>query len=442
MKKFTRISVACAALVHVAVLAFPASAYATQPLKADTVIIDVPLSEQRFVSNSLLLLAARYNVDIARSQVTQARAWYNPNIVYSQTLYDPASGAWLDNSKESGQVDVQISELFSLAGRHINAVRLAEIDAQRTQLSFDALALSLKFGMYDDLASLYEAQQTNRLLSRELASLDNLILAAQKELGLGAAAGNDVIRLKAERQTTLIDKLANLNQIDELEGRLRVLLGFTAGTYLRVGALPAPSAQPPSVDSLLVLSGKRPDVLLAAKDVEWNSRNLKLQHSAAAPDLALGTEYDRRSSYTNNLWMISAGIDIPLFNRNQGNIRAAKYSLLQSQYMDTLAGNNAQSEVIAAYSQYARIKAVRDSIQAQPGVISHSGNVRGSYSQDLDLMFNNAIANYSARRIGLIEFLDQLRTYDDAQRDLITLDADYFVAAQQLNYSTGSMVIR
>lgn len=410
--------------------------------QTDTVLLDVTVAEQRLVSQSLMLISARYNIDIAKSEVTQAKAWYNPNIVYTQSLYDPTSGTWLDNNPSSGQVDVQIHQLFSIAGKHINAVRLAEIDVQRNQLAFDDLARALKFELYSDLADLYEAQQTDLVFTEELGALDQVIAAAQQELKLGAAAGNDVIRLKAEKQSTISDKLANLNFIEEMEAQLRVLLGYHGNPWLKIDEVPMPAGNIPVLDSLIQSSMKRPDVQLAAADVMWNERNLKLQRSQGVPDLVMGTEYDRRSSYVNKLWTVNAGMDIPIFNRNQGNIRAAGFALVQSEYDDSLQQLNAQSEVVSAYGQFVRIREVRDSVNAQPGVISAHGKDPGSYSADIDLLFKNAVSNYSQRTISLIEFLDQVRTYEEARRGLITLDSDYFRAAQQLNYVTGTTVIR
>ncbi|HEU4719011.1 MAG TPA: hypothetical protein VFU15_14300, partial [Bacteroidia bacterium] len=48
------------------VLSFGKTA-ATEVLKTDTVPLDVNTAEQRLVSKSLMLLAARYDVDIAKS---------------------------------------------------------------------------------------------------------------------------------------------------------------------------------------------------------------------------------------------------------------------------------------------------------------------------------------------------------------------------------------
>jgi cobalt-zinc-cadmium efflux system outer membrane protein len=416
---------------------------AVVPARVDTVILDINAAEQRLVSQSLMLVATRYSVDIAKSEVTQARAWYNPNIIYTQSLYDPSSGKWLDNTPSTGQVDVQVHQLFSIAGKHINAVRLAEIDVQRNQLAFDDLARALKFEMYDDIANLFEAQETDQLFTTELTALDQVIAAYQQELKLGAAAGNDVIRLKAEKQTTITDRLANFYTIEELESQIRLLLGFKENTWIKIKNIPLPSGNVPVLDTLFQLSMKRPDVQLASTTVQWNQQNLKLQKSIGAPDMMVGTEYDRRSSYVNNLWSINAGIDIPIFNRNQGNIHAAKFEVMQAQSFDSLQQQTARSEVVSAYGQFVRIRQVRDSVDSQPGIISGNGqNDKGSYSEDLDVLFHNAITNFSLRRISLIEFLDQLRTYEDARRSLITLDSDYFLAAQQLNYVTGTAVIR
>lgn len=410
---------------------------------ADTITLDVPTAEQHLIGNSLMLLAAHCNVDIAKSEVTQARAWYNPNILYTQTLYDPSSGRWLDNNPSSGQVDVQVNELFSIAGKHINSIRLAELNVQRNQLAFDDLSRALKFEMYNDLADLYEAQQTDLVYSTEVKALDDVIAAAKQELHLGAAAGNDVIRLKAERQSTITDQLSNLNFIETMEAQLRTLLGYGKMTWLKIVKMPLPGNHSPALDSLLSQAMLRPDVMLAATDLKWNQQNLRLQHSQSIPDLLAGTEYDRRSSYVNNLWTVHAGIDIPIFNRNQGNIKVAHFELLQAQYNDSLMQYEVQSEVVSAYGQFLRTMRVHDSITIQPGIISwKSPQDKGSYSADIDLLFVNAIENYGKRRISLIEFLDQLRTYEDARRGLITLESDYFKAAQRLNYVTGTTIIR
>src|ERR1041384_2420633 len=107
----------------------------TQEMKQDSIIITLADAEKRFVEQSLSLIAAHYDVTAANEQVLDAKLWYNPQLTYSQTLYDPETKKYFDNSP-TGQYDVQLSQLFSIAGRHTNTVKLAKLNAQKGEWQF------------------------------------------------------------------------------------------------------------------------------------------------------------------------------------------------------------------------------------------------------------------------------------------------------------------
>ena len=83
----------------------------SESLKMDTIKINIASAEDRFVNQSLYLVAAKYNIDIAKSNVLQAKAWVNPNISYSQELFDPARNKYFDNKTNNGEVDIQLHQL-------------------------------------------------------------------------------------------------------------------------------------------------------------------------------------------------------------------------------------------------------------------------------------------------------------------------------------------
>ena len=86
-------------------------AQVNESLKMDTIKINIASAEDRFVNQSLYLVAAKYNIDIAKSNVLQAKAWVNPNISYSQELFDPARNKYFDNKTNNGEVDIQLHQL-------------------------------------------------------------------------------------------------------------------------------------------------------------------------------------------------------------------------------------------------------------------------------------------------------------------------------------------
>jgi cobalt-zinc-cadmium efflux system outer membrane protein len=44
----------------------------------------------------------------------------------------------------------------------------------------------------------------------------------------------------------------------------------------------------------------------------------------AVPDITIGSTYDQNSSYARNFVGLEISLPLPIFNRNQGNIKNAK----------------------------------------------------------------------------------------------------------------------
>ncbi len=399
--------------------------------KQDTLKLDIAQAEQRFLNKSIRLMAAKFDVDIAKANILQAKQWYNPNLSYSQQLYDPETQNYFDNSRATGQVDVQLNQLVSIAGKHMNTVKLAKIDAEKSQLLFDEVVRSLKFELYTDFSNLLAAQQKTKLIAYEETNLNLLINAEEQELKLGAIAGNEIVRLKAERMNIRNEALSIEGDLLEAQKGLKQLLNYPYTSYLvAVDLKPSIGDIPPFDQVMLAAEKNRPDLLLANTEVKYQSQNLKLQKSTAVPDLTIGLEYDRRSSYVENYYGIGASMDIPFFNRNQGNIKVAKFQLEQAKALDTLQTNEVKNEIANSYVTLYKIKSRLNSI------------ADSKTSSDIEDLVTSAVKNYEKKYIGLLEFLDQLRTYKDAKFGLIDLNSSYFISIQQLNYTVGTTILK
>src|SRR6202012_2824677 len=68
----------------------------------------------------------------------------------------------------------------------------------------------------------------------------------------------------------------------------------------------------------------RTDLQIARANTHINQLNYNYQKSLAVPDLSLSLGYDEAGSFLTNYYGIGASIDLPFFNRNQGNIKSAK----------------------------------------------------------------------------------------------------------------------
>jgi cobalt-zinc-cadmium efflux system outer membrane protein len=397
----------------------------------DTVRLSLPDAEQRFIDQSLAIIVAKYDVDVAKAGILQAMLWYNPTLYYSQDLYNVNSRKYLDASpSHGGNYDVQVQQLFSIAGKHTNAVKLAKLDAQRAEFTFKEVMRSLKLELYTNFITLYADEQKMRLYDSQVVNLQKLVNGAEQQFKLGAIAGNEVIRLKAEMQDLKNTSITLQSELLDAQSTLKTLLNYPLPVYIfATGNLPSKPKLPPLADILSVANQNRSDLQLTAKDIEFNRQNLKYQRSIAVPDLTLGTEFDRAGNAAPNFYGINMGLGLPLFNRNQGQIAIARYQIKKSESNQSYYVATIQNQVEGSYVKLVRTQAQLD-------------NVDPNYSSDLESLIQSALKNYNKRYISLLEFLDQLRTYTSAKTSLIDLNSDYYNAIQNLNYNIGTDYIK
>lgn len=69
-----------------------------------------------------------------------------------------------------------------------------------------------------------------------------------------------------------------------------------------------------------------PTKRLPESTVNASRANLKLQKSMAFPEFSVKGNYDRVGNFINDYFAIGVSLSVPIFNRNQGNIKAARFS--------------------------------------------------------------------------------------------------------------------
>jgi cobalt-zinc-cadmium efflux system outer membrane protein len=403
------------------------------PLAQDTVTISIADAEQRFVSKNLTLLMDKYNVNIAQAAYLQAKLWYNPNLSYGTTLYNQESKKFFDNRyPQLGEVDnsFQLQQLITIAGKHSANAKLAKVGIKQAEYQLADVLRSLKYQMCTDISDLYSNQQQIAMYQSEELKIKHLIESTQELYKVGNAAGNDVVRLQAQYQDIIAQEVTSEQAVVSDEKDLKTLLVYPEKTYLVVKEVIASPTSIPAYQSILDSAVKnRPDLMLAQAGVTYQDQNLKLQRSTGVPDLTLGISNIGAGSVLPNYWGISANIDLPFFNRNQGNISSARYQKSQAEINDSLALNTVKNDITGAYCTLYNLNKQVKQIDAD-------------YEKNLDEMMDNAVKNYDKRYINLLDLLSQVTTYIDGKNNLITLKVQYFNAIHSINYSTGIDIIK
>ncbi|MEO6684870.1 MAG: TolC family protein, partial [Dyadobacter sp.] len=253
-----------------------------------------------------------------------------------------------------------------------------------------------------------------------------LLEAFRAQLKLGVIAPYEVTRLELEQKNFERD-LANLNvQISQDESIMRVLLSESGTVYIVPAISPTSNNVPPALTQLLDLAyANRPDLQASQLQIQYNQNNLTYQKSLATPNLTIGADYQRVGSAFPHYVGVQALIDLPVRNKNQGNIQSAKVGIDQSKTTSDLTHLQVEQDVVAASQQY------------QQALIQQQ-RISQAYLQSIEEISKNATEDYAKRIIDLVSFIDKIRAYRDAQINLIDLQNDLFQAQQLLNFVTNT----
>lgn len=393
---------------------------------ADTVIT-FQEAKARLLKSNLGLLAAYYDVNIAKAGVIQARLWNNPYFVFNGDLYSNETNEYFHFRN---QHLLQVEQTFSYAGKHTNTVKLARLGAELAEKQLEDVLRSLLFetgNLYSDLAAL---QEKAFLYHQVMRNYDKLMEATRKQLEVGAISVTEAIRLESEYLAVKTEALTNSNEKEKIMADLRSLLRMAEDTTFYVEQKIPIVAQEFDLKLLTEqATTMRPDIQVRKYDRKYQERNLKLQKSVAVPDIKLAYQpRDRGSNYVRPYQGFNVEFNIPLFDRNQGDIKAAEYSVAKSNLQYEQIENEVRNEVVAAYNRYKN---------SNTGLANYSPELL----ERLTELNRSTNENFQKRNISLLQFIDYQRIFILTNTQLIELKQQYLNNVNELNFAVGTSII-
>lgn len=402
-------------------LLFPLGTYAQ-----DTLYVSPRGADSLFIARNLSLLAAKYNIDINRTLVKQARIWDNPSFTAELNLYNPTARRWFDVGS-GGQKIFSVEQVIQIAGQRGQGAKWAKENVKISEYDFLDLIRTLKFSLHQNLYSLYFNRQTIASYNRQLGLLDTIIKAYDEQFKKGNIPLKESMRLKSIYYRLNNDKTVLQNQVYDEESVLRVLLGSTlpVAPVISDADLRRYNKTGIAKDDLVKQAVEtRPDLKKTESAYNQSLINVELQKREAVPNLRIGGLYDQAGSYVNNYSGITLGIDLPVFNRNQANIKMAKFQSMQAAYALANDSLRVSSEVTAAWDKLV-------------GVEDEYRRIDADFMTQFELLNRGITDNFTKRNISLLEFVDLFEAYNETIAQLNIMQINRILAYEELNYSVG-----
>ena len=263
----------------------------------------------------------------------------------------------------------------------------------------------------------------------QLQLLDTIIGNYEIQARRGNIPVKEVVRLKAARlQLTNSRSEISHSHIEEMS-KVRLLL--RSEEYIKPVIQDSafqPLTRPPQPEQWFDLAlANRPDLKAATLQTRLSDLNLKYQRQLAVPDVAVNTSYDQRGGAFVNQLNVGFNVPLPLWNKNRGNILAAK--------VQTQAASSAREQSTAEV----RID-VQSAFENLRLSIREYQSARQLYNSDFEVVLKGVSENFRKRNISLLEFVDFIESYNEAIAELQRVRSQLGIAAERVNYVTTSEI--
>jgi len=330
-----------------------------------------------------------------------------------------------DNLNETQQFDIGIGYLFERghkrqrrlqAARDQTAVQRAQVaDAERT----------LAFNVGQQFVSVLLAESTLQFALEDLKSFQQTVDISEAQLKAGSLSESDYLKIKLQLLQFQTDvSSARLAKVQALVG-LRELLGYNAvpADYDVIGDLAYQPLKGNLEDFQTKGLRERPDFRAAELGITAAQSQILLAKANAKVDVN-GT-YDFTHVSGENTASIFVNFELPIFNRNQGEIARTGFALTQAQEQQQSASDTVLSDVANAY----------EAVRSNDEVVQLYASGYLKQAQD-----SRDISEYAYKRgaASLLDFLDAERSYRAVQLAYRQALAGYMTALEQLKEAVGT----
>ncbi|RFC55303.1 TolC family protein [Brumimicrobium aurantiacum] len=426
-------------LIKVSLL-FSVVFYAKNGLSQDTLIFNKAEAETVFLKNNLVILAENLSISKAEAKVIQAKVWPNPTFTLDQiNLWRPKNPTSepippIFGNYNNQQVGISIEQLILTAGKRKKLVALEKVGLNQSIHYFEEVLRGLKIEFRTLLNELIFYQNQTEIYENQLASINQLLDSYKNQVESGFLNKGEYIRLKA----VSLELVNNLNEIEsnlnKVKLNLKNLMNLPPSSHFELKLEFDKEQRNPilnlDIEALIDSAHQnRPEYQISKLQEDYTQKHLAVERAEKVPNLTLIGSYDRGGSIYTDFIGFGVALDVPVFNRNKGNIRIAELNIEEAKFNHELVSSVIEKEVNSALFNYR--KSLKMIQQIDEG-----------YEIELDQTLKSYTSNFQNRNIDILQYLDFFEAYLENKNIILEATLKLKNRAEELNYAVGKDIIK
>ncbi len=387
--------------------------------------VDLDPAIQLAMAHNPALKAARTTIQQSQAQEITAAIHPNPVFTYDD-LFVPVFGQF--NSTNLNQVtefDAGISSTFERGHKRQARMRAARDLTAVTQSQVHDTERGLIFGVAQQFVGVLLAKANLQLAEQDLDSFQKTVDLSAARYEAGAISEGDFLKIKLQLLQFQTDVSSARLAVVQALASLRELLGYEAvpANYDVAGELAYAPLHLNKEDLQSLALKTRPDFLAAQQGVTAAQSQYGLAKANGKRDVTTTLDYTHVTGLNTMSFLFN--IEIPIFDRNQGEIARTHYAIAQSEETRTSVEQTVMTDVANAYEA---LKTGDQVVQLyQSGYLKQAQDSRD-------------ISEYAYKRgaASLLDFLDAERSYRATQLAYRQALASYMLALEQVREAVGT----
>jgi cobalt-zinc-cadmium efflux system outer membrane protein len=393
---------------------------------AALVKVDLDQAIQLALAHNHALQAARSLIDQSRAGEITAAIRPNPVFTYDD-LYVPITPNDINTTTLNNITEFDLGAAFTWERGHKRGARIEaarDLTAVTRSQVFDN-ERTLTFNVAQQFINLLLAKSTLDFAKQDLDSFEKTVGISATQYHAGAMSEGDYLKIHLQLLQFQQDVSSAMLSLVQARAGLRQLLGYETvpENYDVVGDLAYTPLRLNKEDLELMALEHRPDLRAAQQGVTSANSQYKLAKANGKRDLTTAFTYTHVSAI--NSAGFTASIEIPVWDRNQGEIARTHYAIGGAQESEKAAEDTVRNDVDDAYGAF--------SCADEVAKLYESGYLK--QAQD-----SRDISEYAYRHgaASLLDFLDAERSYRATELAYRQALGAYMLAVEQLKETVGT----
>jgi len=367
---------------------------------------------------------AAFSWEVRAREAAALQAGLLPNPELGIEMENFAGGGEFSGTR-CAETTVTLSQLVELGGKRAKRRAAASLEAELAGWDFETKRLDVLTATTKAFVGVLAAQE--RLTQAdELAGLaESFYRTVSERVEAGKVSPVEQTRAQVPLAGARVAQDRARLALEAVRKELATLWGESTASFERaVGSLEQIGPVPPQ-ERLTSLLDQNPGVARWKTEEQQRNAQLALERANAIPDLTLFAGGRNLQETGDNAFVAGISIPLPLFNRNQGGIAAAR-----------AARSKAREEVRASYSQ--AVASLAASYRDLSTAFSEARTLQEQILPAAEQSFEAADLGYREGKFGFLEVLDAQRTLFEVRGQYIEALAAYHQAKAELERLIGA----